>query len=145
MFSVLYGPTLTSGYHYWKNHNFDYTDLCRKVISLLFNTLSRFVIAFLPRKKCLLILEQVFCFVLFCFNIGASVPSSKDQVSFNFMAAVIVCSDFGAQESKVCHCFHCFPTICFEVMELAAMIFIFWMLSFKPVLSLLFHLHQEAL
>ena len=102
MFSVLYGPTLTSGYHYWKNHNFDYTDLCRKVISLLFNTLSRFVIAFLPRKKCLLILEQVFCFVLFCFNIGASVPSSKDQVSFNFMAAVIVCSDFGAQENKIC-------------------------------------------
>ena len=25
------------------------------------------------------------------------------------MAAVTVCSDFGAQENKVCHCFHCFP------------------------------------
>ena len=24
------------------------------------------------------------------------------------MAAVIICRDFGAQESKVCHCFHCF-------------------------------------
>ena len=24
----LYGPTLTSVYDYWKNHNFDYTDLC---------------------------------------------------------------------------------------------------------------------
>ena len=52
-----------------------------KVISLLFNMLSRFVIAFLPRSKCLLIswLQS---------------PS-----------AVI----FGAQENKVCHCFHCFP------------------------------------
>ena len=28
--------------------------------------------------------------------------------SFNFMAAVTICSDFGAQENKACHCFHCF-------------------------------------
>ena len=33
-----------------------------------------------------------------------------EQVSFNFMVAVTACSDFGAQENKVCHCFHCFPT-----------------------------------
>ena len=26
--SLLYGPTLTSVHNYWKNHNFDYTDLC---------------------------------------------------------------------------------------------------------------------
>ena len=25
------------------------------------------------------------------------------------MAAVTICSDFGAQENKACHCFHCFP------------------------------------
>ena len=25
------------------------------------------------------------------------------------MAAVAICSDLGAQENKVCHCFHCFP------------------------------------
>ena len=25
------------------------------------------------------------------------------------MAAVTICSDFGAQENKVSHCFHCFP------------------------------------
>ena len=25
------------------------------------------------------------------------------------MAAVTICSAFGAQENKVCHCFHCFP------------------------------------
>ena len=26
--SLLYGPTLTSIHYYWKNHTFDYTDLC---------------------------------------------------------------------------------------------------------------------
>ena len=25
------------------------------------------------------------------------------------MATVTICSDFGAQENKACHCFHCFP------------------------------------
>ena len=40
---------LTSVHDYWKNHSFDYMDLCQKVMSLLFNTLSRFVTAFLPR------------------------------------------------------------------------------------------------
>ena len=34
--------------------------------------------------------------------------SSKKQASFNFMAVVTICSDFGAQENKVCHCFHFF-------------------------------------
>ena len=51
-----------------------------KVISLLFNMLSRLVIAFLPRSKHL-----------------------------DFMAAVSICSDFGAPKNKVWHCFHCFP------------------------------------
>ena len=49
-------------------------------MSLLFNILSRLLIVFLPRSKRL-----------------------------NFMAAVTICSGFGAQENKVCHCFHCFP------------------------------------
>ena len=30
-------------------------------------------------------------------------------MSFNFMASVTVCTDFGAQENKVSHCFRCFP------------------------------------
>ena len=30
-------------------------------------------------------------------------------MSFNFKAAVTICSDFGAQENSVCYCFHCFP------------------------------------
>ena len=47
-----------------------------KVMSLLFNMLSRLVITFLPRSKSLLL--------------------SRLQW-------------FGAQENKICHCFHCFP------------------------------------
>ena len=58
--------------------------------------------------------------------------SPKEQVSFNFMAAVSVCSGFGAQENKVCHCFHFSPSICHEVLGLDAMILVFWMLNFKP-------------
>ena len=52
---LLYGPTLTSVHDYWKNHGFDYRTFVSKVMSLLFNTLSRFVIGFLSRNKCLLI------------------------------------------------------------------------------------------
>ena len=41
--SLLYGPTFISIQDYWKNHSFDYTGLFGKVMSLLFNALSRFV------------------------------------------------------------------------------------------------------
>ena len=61
--------------------------------------------------------------------------SSKEQESFDFMAAVTICSDFGAQKNKVCHCFHCF-SICHEVMGPDVMILVFWMLSFKQTFSL---------
>ena len=30
---------------------------------------------------------------------------SKEQTSFNLMSTVIICSDFGAQENAICHCF----------------------------------------
>ena len=50
------GLTLTSIHDSWKNHSFNYKDLCRQSdVSLLFNTLSMFVISFLPRSKHLLI------------------------------------------------------------------------------------------
>ena len=52
------------------------------------------------------------------------------------MATVTICSDFGAQENKICHCFHFFPIYlpwsngnrCHDLC--------FWMLSFKPAFSL---------
>ena len=34
--SLLYGPTLTSIHDYWKNHSFDYTDLCEQSSFLAF-------------------------------------------------------------------------------------------------------------
>ena len=52
------------------------------------------------------------------------------------MAGVTICSDFGAQESKVCHCFYCFLSICHKVMRPDAMNLVLWMLSFKPAFSL---------
>ena len=53
--SAFFMVQLTSIHDYWKNHSFDNKDLCCKVMFLLFNMLSRFFIAFLPRRKCLLI------------------------------------------------------------------------------------------
>ena len=53
--SFLHSPTLASICDYWKNHSFDYWTFVGKVMPLLFNMLSRLVIAFLPRSKHLLI------------------------------------------------------------------------------------------
>ena len=59
MLSFLYSPTLISIHDNRKNHSFNWTDLDWqsnvKVMSLLFNMLSRLVIAFFPRSKRLLI------------------------------------------------------------------------------------------
>ena len=51
--SLFCDPTLTAIHDYWKNHSPDYTDLCRQ--NNVSATPPRFVIAFLPRSKCLLI------------------------------------------------------------------------------------------
>ena len=52
MLSFLHSPILTSIHDHRKNHRLDFVG---KVMSLLFNMLSRLVIAFLPRSKHLLI------------------------------------------------------------------------------------------
>ena len=62
----LYGPILTSIHDYWKTIVLTRGTFVGKVMSLLFNMLSRLFIAFLPRSK-----------------------------RFNFMAAVTICSAFG--------------------------------------------------
>ena len=79
MLIFLYGSILTSIHHTWKNHSFDYPDLCQQ------SNVSAF--------KYTVLVDHSF--------------SSKEQAPFNFMAAVTIYSDFGAQENKVCHCFHC--------------------------------------
>ena len=55
MLRLLYGPTLTCIHDYWKNLALTKWTFVGKVMSLLFNMLSRFVIAFLARSKYLLI------------------------------------------------------------------------------------------
>ena len=79
-----------------------------KVISLLFNPLSGFVIAILTRYKCLLIL-------------WLQSPSTLVLGPKKMKADTV--STFS-------------PSVCHEVIGLDAMIFIFLMLSFKPTFSL---------
>ena len=52
------------------------------------------------------------------------------------MAAITIRSDFGAQKSRVSHCFHCFPTYLPWSDGTGTMILVFWTLSFKPTFSL---------
>ena len=60
--------------------------------------------------------------------------SSKEQEAFNFVAAVTICSDFGAPQKSL-SLFPLFPHL-YEVMGFDAILLAFWMLSFKPTFSL---------
>ena len=79
-----------------------------KVMSIFFNMLSSLVIAFLPRRKHVLIswLQS---------------PSAviTEPIKIKSLTVSIVA-----------------PSICHEVMGQDVMIFVFWMLSFKPAFSL---------
>ena len=55
MLGFLYGSTLISIHDYWETIALTIWTFVGKVISLLFNTVSRFVIAFPPRSKHLLV------------------------------------------------------------------------------------------
>ena len=94
-FAQFYGPTLTSIYDYWKNHSFNYTDLCRQGMVLRYNMRSRFVIAFLPRS-------------VFWFHGCSHHPLVLEP-----------------QENKTCHCFCFFPICLPEMMGPDAMILSF--------------------
>ena len=78
-----------------------------KLMSQLFNMLSRLLKAFLPRSKCL-----------------------------NFMAAITICSDLEPKKIKSVTVSIVSPSICHKVMGLDAMILVFWMLGVKPAFSL---------
>ena len=52
------------------------------------------------------------------------------------MAAITICSDFGAPQKQSLTVSMVSPSICHEVMGPDAMILVFWMLSFKPTFSL---------
>ena len=77
------------------------------IVGRHFTLLSMLIITFLPRSKCLLI----------------SWLQSPSAVSL--------------EPPKIkSHCFHCYPSICHEMMGPDALILGFWMLSFKPTFSL---------
>ena len=101
-------PILTYVHNYWKTIALNIQTFVSKVMSLLFNTLSRFVIAFLSRSKHLLIswLQSLSTVIL--------EPKKIKSVT------VFIVS----------------PSICHEVMGLDVTIFVFWMLSFKSAFPL---------
>ena len=78
-----------------------------KVMSLLFNSMSRLVIAFLPRSRCLLI-------------------SWLQSPSAVILEPKKIKSDTASAFS---------PSVCYEVMRPDAIILVFLMLSFKPAFS----------
>ena len=51
--------------------------------------------------------------------------SSKEQRSFNFMAAITICSDFGGKKKKSVAVSIVSLSVCHEVMGLDAMILVF--------------------
>ena len=79
-----------------------------KVMSLLFNMLSRLVITFLPRSTHLLISRL---------QSPSAVILEPQKIKSATLSTVS-------------------PSICHEVMGLDAMILVFWILSFKPTFSL---------
>ena len=79
--SAFFSPTLTSIHDYWKNHSLTRRTFVGKIMSLLFNMLSKLVITFLPRSKYLLI----------------SWLQSPSAVILE------------PRKIKVSHSFHCFP------------------------------------
>ena len=93
-----------TGCGYWKNHSLDRWTFVGKVMSLILNMLSRLVITFLPRSNCLLI-------------------SWLQSPSAAILEPRKIKSDTVSTLS---------PSIYHEVMGPDAMIFVFWMLSFKP-------------
>ena len=93
-------------------------DFASKVMSLFFNTVSRFVIAFLPRNKC----------------------------PFNFIDAVTVHNDFGAKENKICHCVHIFQFYLLRSDGTRLHDLSFLNVEFQTrIFTLLFDPHQETL
>ena len=99
----LYGPALTSIHDYGKTRALTRRTSVGKVISLLFNILSRSVIAFLPRSKCLLI--------SWLWSLSAVILEPKKIKS----VTVLIIS----------------PSICHEVIGPDAINFVFGMLNFK--------------
>ena len=102
--NVVYSANLTSVHDCWKNHSLDEKDLCWQ------SNISAFQ---------------------YTIYVGHNF-SSKEQMFFNFMAAVIL----EPPKIKSLIVSNLSPSICHKMMGPEAMILVFWMLSFKPTFSL---------
>ena len=101
--SAFFMVQLSHPHDHWKNHSFDYMDLCWQSNVSAF-LLSRFVIAFFLRSKGLLISWL---------RSPSAVILEPKKIKSLILSIVS-------------------PSIYHEVMEPDAMILVFWMLSFKP-------------
>ena len=80
-FCLVYSLALTNVCDHWKDHSLNYRDLCwQSNVSASQHT------------------------VYICHHFPA-----KKQLSSDFMAALTIHSDFGAQEEEICHYFHLSP------------------------------------
>ena len=64
------------------------------------------------------------------------------------MVAVAICSDFEAQENKICHAFTFYPSICNEVMGLDGIILLLFVFNIEfqvRFFILIFYHHQGIL
>ena len=96
-------PYMTTG-----NNSFTIQTSVSKMMDLIFNMLSRFVIAFLSKSKCFQI-SQLQSLITVILELKKRISATVSTFS---------------------------PSICYEVMWLNALL-VFWMLSFKPPFSLL--------
>ena len=111
------GKTLTSLHDHQKNHSFDYMDFCGQSGVSAFEY-SKFVIAFFPRSKSLLIswLQSPSTVILKPKKIKSGTASTFS------------------------------PSVCHDVMGLDVTILVFLNVEFQArFFTFLFHLHQEAL
>ena len=117
---LLYGLTSTSVYDYWKDHSFIKQTFVSRSNVFLFNTLSRFVIIFLQRSKCLL---------------SSWLQSPSTVILEPKKIKSVTVSTFP-------------PSICHEVIgtgchDLSVCVCLYWVLS--GFLSPFYHSHQEVL
>ena len=91
--SFLSGSNITSIHDHWRNHSFDFMDLCQQSDASLFNMPSQFVKAFISRSKHLLIswLQPPSAMILECKKIK-SVPVSTFSPSIcNEVVGEVIC------------------------------------------------------
>ena len=124
--------SITSVCDYWKNHSFDYLDLCWQSVFVF--PYAVWVCRSFPSK------EQwkwkscpTLCDPMDCKHLSIS--------GLQLLSTAIL----GPKKIKFVPVSTFPPSICHGLTGSATMILVFWMLSFIQLFTLLFHPHQEAL